>query len=74
MTAVKGRKIFLTIFNFAQAHSLSSPLQDNRRNLWWNRKMTFDTLSHSTNNMFPPGKFSSFATRILACPVKVGLC
>lgn len=73
MTAVKGRKIFLT---FAQAHSLSSLVQDNTGNLWQNRKMTFDTLRHSSVlcqlHDFPPGKVSSFSIRMLACPVKVG--
>lgn len=73
MTAVKGRKIFLS---FAQAHSLSSLVQDNRGNLWQNRKMTFDTLSHSATpcqqHAFPPGKVSFFSIRILARPVKAG--
>lgn len=66
MTAVKGTEIFLT---FAQAHSLSNLVQDNGENLWWNRKMTFDTLSHSSRpcqeHAFPSGKVSSFSIRIL---------
>lgn len=56
MTTVKGRKIPVS---FAQTHSLSKLVQDNRGNQYWNRKMAFDTLSHTQLNELPTkGLFS----------------
>lgn len=60
MTTVKGRKIPVS---FAQTHSLSKLVQDNRGNQYWKRKMAFDTLSRTqlnelpTKGLFFQGKF-----------------